>query len=119
MTAPHGLRLLMSVDAVGGVWTYALDLAAGLAEHGVATGLAVLGPPPDAAQCKAVADITGLKVMVLDQPLEWLASSASEIRPCLTRISPIKPYTSAEANNFSASCSFSIAASGWFAHMCA
>jgi glycosyltransferase involved in cell wall biosynthesis len=79
MTAPHGLRLLMSVDAVGGVWTYALDLAAGLAERGVTTVLAVLGPPPDAAQCAAAADIPGLRLMVLDQPLEWLAGSAAEI----------------------------------------
>ena len=27
---PHGFRLLMTADAVGGVWQYATDLAAGL-----------------------------------------------------------------------------------------
>ena len=42
------LRLLMTADAVGGVWTYALDLAGALAAHGVETTLAVLGPAPSA-----------------------------------------------------------------------
>lgn len=79
MTVPHGLRLLMSVDTVGGIWTYALDLAAGLSAQGVATVLAVLGPPPDAAQRKEVGRVPGLKLVVLDQPLEWLAGSAAEV----------------------------------------
>ena len=43
---PPPTRLLMTADAVGGVWTYALDLAAGLAPFGVETTLAVLGPAP-------------------------------------------------------------------------
>lgn len=79
MTAPHALRLLMSVDAVGGVWTYAVDLAAGLARLGVTTVLAVLGPPPDAAQRAAAERVPGLRLIVLDHPLEWLAGSAAEV----------------------------------------
>ena len=42
--APH--RILVTADAVGGVWTYAIDLAAGWAERGVETVLAVLGRRP-------------------------------------------------------------------------
>jgi len=38
----------MTADAVGGVWGFALDLAAGLAARGVRTDLAVLGPGPSA-----------------------------------------------------------------------
>ena len=34
----------MTTDAVGGVWTYSLELAAGLAARGVETSLVVLGP---------------------------------------------------------------------------
>ncbi|HEX8375447.1 MAG TPA: hypothetical protein VF606_09745, partial [Geminicoccaceae bacterium] len=40
-------HVLMTTDAVGGVWTYSLDLAAALATRGVRTTLAVLGPAPD------------------------------------------------------------------------
>jgi glycosyltransferase involved in cell wall biosynthesis len=38
------MRVLMSVDAVGGVWTYALELRAALAELGVEVTLAAIGP---------------------------------------------------------------------------
>jgi glycosyltransferase involved in cell wall biosynthesis len=37
------MRVLMTADCVGGVWTYALELADALAEHGVGTTLAVTG----------------------------------------------------------------------------
>ncbi|WP_375428829.1 glycosyltransferase family 4 protein [uncultured Sphingomonas sp.] len=40
------VRLLMTADAVGGVWRYATDLARALRPHGVETTLAVLGPAP-------------------------------------------------------------------------
>ena len=36
-------RLLMTTDAVGGVWTYALDLAHDLTKVGVTVSLAVVG----------------------------------------------------------------------------
>ncbi len=48
-------RVLLSTDAVGGVWTYALDLARGLSERGTDVVLAVLGPKPSRAQRAAVA----------------------------------------------------------------
>jgi glycogen synthase len=43
------MRVLMSTDAVGGVWTYATELRAALAQHDVEVVLATLGPapPPD------------------------------------------------------------------------
>jgi glycosyltransferase involved in cell wall biosynthesis len=41
-------RLLMTADAVGGVWQYATELAHALAPHGVETTIAVLGPAPTA-----------------------------------------------------------------------
>ena len=42
------MRLLMTVDAIGGVWRYAMDLAAELRDHGVETVFACLGPAPSA-----------------------------------------------------------------------
>ena len=43
-------RLLITADAVGGVWRYATDLAHALVPHGVETTIAVLGPEPSDAQ---------------------------------------------------------------------
>lgn len=79
MSVPARLRLLMTADAVGGVWTYALDLAAGLARRGVETVLAVPGPPPTPDQITEAARIPGMRVVPLPLPLEWLANSAAEV----------------------------------------
>lgn len=79
MTAPERIRLLMTTDAVGGVWTYALDLARGLAPHGVRTTLAVLGPAPSADQVAAAAAVPGLRLLPTDLPLEWLAEAAMPV----------------------------------------
>jgi glycosyltransferase involved in cell wall biosynthesis len=37
-------RVLMTADGVGGVWTYALDLASGLRAHGTTVTIATMGP---------------------------------------------------------------------------
>ena len=49
------MRVLLTADTVGGVWTYALDLSAGLAGRGVEVVLATMGAampdePPAAAE---------------------------------------------------------------------
>ena len=46
-------RVLLSTDAVGGVWSYTIDLARGLADRGVERVMAVLGPPPTAGKVAA------------------------------------------------------------------
>ena len=57
----------MTADAVGGVWTYAVDLARGLRAHGVETTLLVNGPAPGAPPADVPVIATGL-------PLDWLAT---------------------------------------------
>jgi CDP-paratose 2-epimerase len=72
-------RVLMTTDAVGGVWTYATDLAAGMAEAGIATTLVVLGPAPDAARAAQARAIPGLRLEVPDLALDWTAASPAEV----------------------------------------
>ncbi|MDB5359528.1 MAG: glycosyl transferase family 1 [Rhodospirillales bacterium] len=73
-------RLLMTTDAVGGVWTYALDLARGLAAAGTEVTLAVLGPPPDETQARAAAAIAGLRLVPTGLPLDWdMATDAAAL----------------------------------------
>ena len=73
-----GRKLLMTADAVGGVWTYALDLGAALARRGDRVTLAVLGPAPSDAR-RADAAARGVKLVDLGHPPDWLAGSAAAV----------------------------------------
>ena len=69
MSAP--LRVLMTLDAVGGVWRYAMDLARGLRAEGVETVFLGFGPSPSPA-LRAEAEAVGALDWE-DAPLDWLA----------------------------------------------
>lgn len=72
-------RVLMTADAVGGVWDYALELARGLARVGVSTSLAVTGPAPDAARAAAASRIEGLTLDHAPFKLEWMADPDEDL----------------------------------------
>jgi glycosyltransferase involved in cell wall biosynthesis len=71
------LRLFLVTDAVGGVWTYSLELARALRPFGVDAVLGVMGPPPSTEQRMAA---TGVELIETGQPLEWLDSSPAAVR---------------------------------------
>lgn len=71
------LRLLLATDAVGGVWTYSLELAGALRGLGVETLLAVMGPSPSREQLR---DAAGLRIVDTELPLDWTAEDPGEIR---------------------------------------
>lgn len=75
-----GLRVLVTADAVGGVWQYSLDLARGLAAQKVELVLALLGPAPSLDQRKAAAKIPSLKLVQTKLPLDWMAEKSREVR---------------------------------------
>jgi len=74
-TAPR--RVLMTLDAVGGVWRYAMDLGRALAGRGTEVVFACLGPAPNALQ-RREAESCG-ELVVLDAPLDWLVEGAEEL----------------------------------------
>ncbi len=73
-------RVLMTADAVGGVWRWSVDAARALAGKDVSVVIAGLGPRPSAEQEAEVAGIRGAELVWLDQPLEWLAASETDLR---------------------------------------
>ena len=73
------MKLLLTVDAVGGVWQYATDLARALAPRGVETVLALLGPLPSAEQRSAARAIPGVTLVETGLQLDWLADSADQV----------------------------------------
>lgn len=74
-------RILLVADCIGGVWQYSLELAAGLAAHGVETVLAVAGPRPDAARRAEAEAIPGLRLRALEADLDWRASDERGLTP--------------------------------------
>lgn len=87
---PDGLTarrsVLVTTDAVGGVWRYALTLAEGMAARGIGTVLAVMGPPPDAGQRAECCAVPGLRLVETGLPLDWTASHASELTGATARL---------------------------------
>ena len=73
------LRILMTLDAVGGIWRYATDLAQGLALHGCATLFVGQGPLPTPAQHREIEAIPGSRLVWLDPPLDWMASGPDDL----------------------------------------
>ena len=74
------MRVLITADAVGGVWQYSTELASGLADLGIETVLAVMGPSPSEAQRTAAARIPGLTLVDTGLALDWLAENRSALR---------------------------------------
>lgn len=73
---PH---VLMSADAVGGVWQYSLDLAAGLVRRGLSVTVAVLGPSPSPAGIAAAEAATGARILDTGLPLDWTADTPEAV----------------------------------------
>ncbi len=71
-------RLLLTTDAVGGVWTYALELAAALTDAGTAIELAVLGPAATPTQCQAAA-AAGATLHHTGLALDWTAEKPAAL----------------------------------------
>jgi glycosyltransferase involved in cell wall biosynthesis len=67
----------MTADAVGGVWSYALTLAA--ASTAVDVMLAVLGPAPSPAQRAAAADLPNLRLVEGGFRLEWMEAPWADV----------------------------------------
>lgn len=66
------MRILMTTDTIGGVWTYTMDLIKGLEKYNVEVILATMGDPLTAGQ---LAQVRKLKKVILDASnykLEWM-----------------------------------------------
>ena len=72
-------RVLMTIDAVGGVWQYSLELATGLGRRGIRVLLAAMGPAPSAAQLDAARAIRGLALLHRPYPLEWMPGGEAKL----------------------------------------
>jgi glycosyltransferase involved in cell wall biosynthesis len=66
------MRVLMTADTIGGVWTYAVELVRALESHGVQTVLATMGGRLSAAQRRDAAAVRSAHVVESTFRLEWM-----------------------------------------------
>lgn len=71
-------HVLMTADTVGGVWTYAMELAAALRQRDVRVSLATMGQPLDEAQRDEVHRLN-LLVYSSNWKLEWMQDPWSDV----------------------------------------
>ncbi len=74
------MRVLMTADAVGGVWTYALELSRALAAHDVEVMLAVMGPPPSEDKSAEARRLGNLILRHRAFSLEWMPNPWHDVR---------------------------------------
>lgn len=89
-------RVFMTTDAVGGVWTYALDLARGFAKRGIETHLAVLGPSPSRAQLAEASAIPRVELIDTGLALDWTAAHPRDIAATTARLKELAGTSGAD-----------------------
>lgn len=72
-----GAPVLMTLDAVGGVWRYAMDLASALVPHGFSFVFAGFGPPPQPHQ-RQEAERLGTLIWH-HAPLDWMVETGEAL----------------------------------------
>jgi glycosyltransferase involved in cell wall biosynthesis len=65
-------KVLMTADAVGGIWTFSLELARALTAKGIGVVLAVMGPPPSLVDRREAGDVEGIELHEQPFRLEWM-----------------------------------------------
>src|SRR5690606_29498174 len=73
------MRILLTTDTVGGVWTYALDLAHALARAGVEVVLAAVGPTLSERQRLEAAESDLVAFAFLPAALEWMPDPWADV----------------------------------------
>jgi glycogen synthase len=72
--------VLMTADALGGVFTYALELAQALRSHGVEIVLAVMGGRLSRDQRQALGSLPNVELFESDWKLEWMEEPWDDVR---------------------------------------
>ena len=74
------MRVLMTADTVGGVWTYAVDLARALSQENIDVALATMGNPPSAEQRSEARNVASLGVFESSFRLPWMEEPWEDVR---------------------------------------
>lgn len=73
------MRLLMTTDTVGGVWTYCMELCAALRPYGVKVALASMGGALSAEQRRQLAELPNVTLYESHYKLCWMADAWDDV----------------------------------------
>ena len=70
----------MTADTVGGVWTYALELARALGKYDIDVTIATMGPEPTRPQREQASAIRNVDLFKSNYKLEWMQNAWTDVR---------------------------------------
>ncbi|QJR80587.1 glycosyltransferase family 4 protein [Alteromonas pelagimontana] len=73
------MKILMTADTVGGVWTYAISLCRALNQLGVEVGLATMGAPMTEQQRRQSAQLSATTIFESNFRLCWMEDSEQDV----------------------------------------
>jgi glycosyltransferase involved in cell wall biosynthesis len=74
------MKVLITADTIGGVWTYAVDLARGLSTRGVEIALATMGASVSDAQRNQLSFLDNVTLFESNYKLEWMNDPWQDVR---------------------------------------
>jgi glycosyltransferase involved in cell wall biosynthesis len=86
-------RILMTADTVGGVWTYALELAHALQSYNIELVLATMGARLQEQQRTAVQQVKNITLVESAWKLEWMADAWDDVRAAGTWLLDLEALT--------------------------
>lgn len=97
-------RVLLTTDAVGGVWQYTLEVARACLAADIEPVLAVMGPPPDHDQRRQAQAIGDVPLLHLEAPLDWLATKPDELAAAGDRLLDVAADVAPDAVHLAGAC---------------
>jgi glycogen synthase len=80
MIWPRPQKILMTADTIGGVWTYAVELARALRDYDIEVALATMGRDPTRQQLAEVADLGNTQLFASEFELEWMEDPWEDVK---------------------------------------
>ncbi|BAU89863.1 group 1 glycosyl transferase [Methylorubrum populi] len=89
-------HILMTADALGGVWQYSLELAAGLRQRGLSVTVALMGPAPSAAALAEAEAASDARILPTGLPLDWTAERPDAVMGAAAALARLARETGAD-----------------------
>lgn len=96
MTGARRLRLFMTIDAVGGIWQYGLDLARELSRYRIEPTIALVGPSPGMDQLESAGAVPGARLICTELPLDWTARDRGQVLAAGKRLAELAEASGAD-----------------------
>jgi glycosyltransferase involved in cell wall biosynthesis len=98
------MRVLVTADTLGGVWTYTRELVTGLSQRGVEVTLVSFGEIPTSAQSEWLDGLKNVDYRATAFKLEWMQDSADDLKASSEFLVDVIAETRPDLLHFSQYC---------------